>query len=327
MSRHDWKNELSELIVRKLDGSLSDDEFKRLETILSEDPATVQFYVKVIITNALLEDKSSIPIGEGEVHQALELSLAEQPLDSDVSTLKRWQVDAQLHEIEQYAEMEFERFREQERKRQEELAYREYRAWRRRYILAAGSLAAFVAIVFFVWLVPQLEPNLSGPIARTIPAEPALVATLVKAQNALWEQGNASAEVGSRLRALPGFLKQGLIQITFDDGAEVILQAPCHFCLDDAGRITLFRGVLSAVVSEQAKGFAVQTPTGVVTDYGTEFGVIARENGETETQVYIGKVLLEGNPDLVSTHAPRSEGGRSIRSDPFRFLPGASDRS
>jgi hypothetical protein len=166
-------------------------------------------------------------------------------------------------------------------------------------MVGLSSLAAMVAILLLAWLSPKpLDESSVAP-------KPAMVARILKSVGAEWGGGDFSTAVGTRLAASSMQLKQGLMQIVFDRGAEVILQAPCYIRLDDTGRLTLFQGVLSAVVPERAKGFVVRTPTGVITDYGTEFGVIARQDGETETQVYLGRVKVETVPDMVSTHAPQ----------------------
>jgi len=88
-------------------------------------------------------------------------------------------------------------------------------------------------------------------------------------------------------------LEQGLLNIRFDAGADVLLQAPCEFVLESEGRMSLLSGAASIVVPPAAVGFVVQTPTGIITDYGTEFAVLTRENGETETHVYQGRVSVK----------------------------------
>jgi ferric-dicitrate binding protein FerR (iron transport regulator) len=292
MNQHDPQNELSELIIRKLDGALTDDEFVRLEQILAENPVQVQYYVNAMITHAILADKSSLPVKETGADPQIERANKAQGMDQDATASDQWQVNARLHEIERYAEEHLERFREQERQRQQELAYRQYRALRRQYMVATGSLVALIAILLFAWLTPGPQSDVPEPFAQPAPTEPAPVATLVKTRNALWEQETLSTEAGTRLTAVPRYLKQGLVQLALDDGAEVILQAPCRFALQTAGRLFITSGKVSAQVPPEAVGFTIETPIGTVVDYGTEFGLMVQPEGAMETQVYNGKVQV-----------------------------------
>ena len=62
MSFTNRENELSELIVRALDGCLNESEFSLFQAMLAEDPAAVEFYSKAVITNALVpEVPTSMP--------------------------------------------------------------------------------------------------------------------------------------------------------------------------------------------------------------------------------------------------------------------------
>jgi hypothetical protein len=115
-------------------------------------------------------------------------------------------------------------------------------------------------------------------------------------------------------------LASGLMEITYDFGGKVILQGPCVYEVksETVGHLSL--GKLTAKIGERGEGggeksgssqalkspnlqiakspnpdfprFSVRTPTAVVTDFGTEFGVRVDENGMTESHVFQGKVML-----------------------------------
>ncbi len=117
-------------------------------------------------------------------------------------------------------------------------------------------------------------------------------------------------------------LDSGLMQITYDSGAKVILQGPCTYEVESTAGGFLSLGKLTARVGEDKetkrqgdKGkkadaasphllvsrspglpvsplFSVRTPTAVVTDLGTEFGVEVSKRGQTKTQVFVGSVRL-----------------------------------
>ena len=88
-------------------------------------------------------------------------------------------------------------------------------------------------------------------------------------------------------------LRSGLLELTYDTGAKVILQGPVTYEVDSTDGGYLAVGKLTGKVeNETAKGFAVRTPTATVTDLGTEFGVEVSSDGATDTQVFVGKVQI-----------------------------------
>ncbi len=61
-------------------------------------------------------------------------------------------------------------------------------------------------------------------------------------------------------------------------------------------------GSAVAHVPEEAIGFTISTSTPRIVDFGTEFGVLAHENGSAETHVYDGKVGLASRVDSASSN-------------------------
>ncbi|MEN6449241.1 MAG: NPCBM/NEW2 domain-containing protein [Thermoguttaceae bacterium] len=104
-------------------------------------------------------------------------------------------------------------------------------------------------------------------------------------------------------------LDSGLMEITYDSGAKVILQGPCVYEVDSADSGFLARGRLTARVASEASSrlkteplaanrsslparFTVRTPTATVTDLGTEFGVDVDASGATRSHVFRGLVSV-----------------------------------
>lgn len=100
-------------------------------------------------------------------------------------------------------------------------------------------------------------------------------------------------------------LPRGLLEITYDTGAKVLLQGPVTYEVDSAAGGYLAIGKLTATLErkneprakkeEQAvarSSFVVRTPTAVVTDLGTEFGVEVDRHGYTTSHVFRGTVEL-----------------------------------
>ncbi len=117
-------------------------------------------------------------------------------------------------------------------------------------------------------------------------------------------------------------LASGLMEITYKTGAKVILQGPCTYTAESAASGYLSLGKLTARVESRSRlpdgasrsrlpsgilptdcdasksrpaggnYFVVRTPTAVVTDLGTEFGVEVDKSGDTESHVFRGKVAI-----------------------------------
>ncbi len=108
-------------------------------------------------------------------------------------------------------------------------------------------------------------------------------------------------------------LASGLMEIAYQSGARVILQGPCSYEVDSAAGGFLSLGKLTARVETKGEGgrgkaegtdhqkspfplppspFVIRTPTAVVTDLGTEFGVEVGKEGNTTSHVFRGKVEL-----------------------------------
>ena len=113
------------------------------------------------------------------------------------------------------------------------------------------------------------------------------------------------------------------MEITYQSGAKVILQGPCTYEVDSAAGGFLSLGKLTARVerseaearvrnqkSRNPKSpnlplstlhsplFSVRTPTAVVTDLGTEFGVEVNEQGEVAAHVLQGKIEVRPTSPL-----------------------------
>jgi len=200
--------------------------------------------------------------------------------------------------IQRIAEKAFERFRAEERRRQEELAYKLYRARRRRLLIGIGSCATLLIASVFAWLLGLRASPPSSPVAGAA-APPPLVAHITRSLGARWLQEQFSALPGASFPPSSMFLTEGLVELTFAGGARVILQAPADLRLEEKDRMFLRGGRLSARIDEGTPGFIVRTPSGTVVDYGTEFGVAVNRDGETEAYVYQGRIGLRSGSDPV----------------------------
>jgi len=180
----------------------------------------------------------------------------------------------------------FRRFMAEERRRQEELAYKLYVARRRRMVLGMGSLAALLVVVLCAWLLPP-QPQPPAPVR---PTAPPVVARITNSLDAQWRQTGLFAKLGAELTAGPIALDEGFVEITFRSDARLIIEAPAEINLVDEHRIRLDQGTLTAHVPEEARGFEVETPSARVTDLGTEFALAVDARGAMDVHVLDGWV-------------------------------------
>jgi ferric-dicitrate binding protein FerR (iron transport regulator) len=177
---------------------------------------------------------------------------------------------------------------------------------RLRSVAAVVALGALVLVSFCL-----LRHKAQGPA----------VGTLAEAYEAQWR--GACPRPGEPLRVGAYDLREGVAKMDLDQGTSLLLEAPCQVELVSVGEVALRSGELVAVVSSEARGFRVRTPTALITDLGTEFGVIGRSDGSTEAHVLKGRVnvALDPNRSGRSTSLVVNEGqaaavdaaGRTIR--------------
>jgi hypothetical protein len=154
-----------------------------------------------------------------------------------------------------------------------------------RRINKTSLITAIVSIAALTFMIAYV--NLFSGISKES------VATIIDAIDAQWEN-STNPGVGEQLFTRDGLLslRQGIVKIQFNNGTQVILEAPGKFELVAPDQINLHYGKLFARVPKSAIGFTVKTQTTKVIDLGTEFGVDAISDGGTELHVYKGKTTL-----------------------------------
>jgi hypothetical protein len=165
----------------------------------------------------------------------------------------------------------------------------------------------------------------------------ALVGCVSAMDESLWASHMASDEkrydptrsLDARVSAGREFnVEKGLLEITYQSGARVLLQGPASFKVGVNGGF-LAVGKLTGRLDSHAKAsrsqsshelFCIRTPSAVVTDLGTEFGVEVTRDGQTVSHVYQGAVAIspagtsDDRPSLIlkkgdAVRAMASNGG------------------
>ena len=162
-------------------------------------------------------------------------------------------------------------------------------------LLIATLLTGFglwIASLVYVSSPEKIAQDSSPPVQSSFDPTLEVVGKITGMVDVRWSDINTSTETGHGvLLGRKYALATGLMEITYDTGAKVILQGPVTYEVESRNSGFLSVGKLTGKVEvEKAKGFSVRTPTAVVTDLGTEFGVEVQRNGQCELQVFQGAV-------------------------------------
>jgi hypothetical protein len=140
------------------------------------------------------------------------------------------------------------------------------------------------------------------------------VASLVEARNLTWAQGQAPIAAHARLKPQAIRWLSGTLTLAFDSGALVTLVGPADVQVLSDRRIRAARGRITARVRDGATGFSIETPSTVVVDRGTEFGLEVDTAGQTGVVVFKGLVDLSlPGPAQGSAAIKRLSQGEGVR--------------
>lgn len=138
------------------------------------------------------------------------------------------------------------------------------------------ALAATLCVAVTTWVIQQRN------------AQP--IAILAEVKGCKWDAGTLPTELGAKLSRGRLRLAEGLAHIVFNNGVEVRLESPADLEIVSPMRCIMRAGKMVAAVPTNAKGFVVETPSSVVTDFGTEFGVSVGSDQSALVQVFRGRV-------------------------------------
>ena len=169
-------------------------------------------------------------------------------------------------------------------------------------LLVAIGLPGIILLVLGLNVMRQPEPVTA-------------VATLSRTYECHWGKSDIHPVVGAELMPGQGLnLRAGLAEITFADGATVLLEGPSTFYTDGRAKGYLHVGRLVAKATKGAEGFTIQTPSAMIVDLGTEFGVSVSDNGAAEAHVFQGEVEVATRPADQATPLKKSlKAGQAAR--------------
>ncbi len=128
----------------------------------------------------------------------------------------------------------------------------------------------------------------------------------MEAKQCRWNAGTLPTELNAQLTAGRLRLAEGLATILLKSGVQLRIEGPADLEMVTAMKCVVHRGRVIAKVPPSGKGFVVETPSSVLTDYGTEFGVTVPPHGQEATvTVFQGRVdalhRTTGHTEQMST--------------------------
>jgi hypothetical protein len=187
------------------------------------------------------------------------------------------------------------------------------------YLLAAIIVGIGLAIMAVVPVSQATKVAMHSPSAierqQPIVSKGEIVGRITGMVDCRWnDQSMAPTHDAQILLGQKYTLASGLLEITYDTGARVILQGPVVYNVESENGGFLSSGKLTGKVNTKAaRGLTIRTPKATVVDLGTEFGVEVHKDGITEANVFEGKVTFEDRRGLNKNTERVLLAGQAVR--------------
>jgi hypothetical protein len=265
--------ELDRLLSRYLDGSVTADELALLESQLGTDEQFAEHVARWCLAHRQVSEL----LTENKLHRLMDQFVATAP-GLPKETVKQLRESSTAVARDRSGRSDSGRFRS----------------------LSWAAFAMGVAIGA-AWLFANRSQNVPSESKQTATAQAdpvsdssasKVAATLTQVVDAVWAKGATALHHGQLLRVGDHVaLQSGMVKVTFDCGAEVVLQGPCDFWIHAPMEGHLLSGRITANVPRRAFSFAILSPQVDMVDLGTSFGVEVGDHGRTELHVFEGEVL------------------------------------
>ncbi len=257
MSRFDKNEELFELLGMLASGVISSAQHARLEQLLAGDDEACQIYLDYLDVDLALQQRQ---VSHDEVESVLDFGRFIEQLPE----LTQPPAAEPTHPLVRYG------------------------------LVAVATLCVSLLVQYVFHLdeenpAANVEPVLLTTAVAAAPQEPEYLATLRRTADCEWDDGQI-LRAGWRL--MPGELrlKQGVAEIRFDSGTELVVEGPSTLRLDSADSAMLLRGKVVVHSDAISNGFQLCTPSSNLVDWGGEYGVSVDPSGDSEVHVFEGEV-------------------------------------
>jgi hypothetical protein len=157
--------------------------------------------------------------------------------------------------------------------------------------LSRFTWSAVATACLILWIAAAL---VRFPAGEPHPTDSEYVGVISKTSGVVWREDSSLQHVPARLQAGQILsLEAGVVELTLNSGCACVVKGPAAVEVVSPMCVRTLQGTVRARVSEEARGFVIETPTTRIVDLGTEFGVQVDSQGST-TDV----VVFEGVVDL-----------------------------
>jgi hypothetical protein len=281
--------DFAEWVIRSLDGTIPPEQFAQFDHEIATNDQARAYYLELITTHVGLVDLvGGLP--RAETLMGAECGTPEAA--GDLRLEPQTPGEERIREIERFASQQLAEFLAQQQR--ERLESKSATGWDLWAAIEGAAHTAHRAVTAGARLVKTAMISLLVLMALTLVGlylyANRTLGVLVGSADAKWD---VPLEQTGQLRAGRRTLEEGYARIRLKKGAEVIVQAPSTFDLRTTNRMFLESGWITAVVPPAAAGFVVRTPQSSVVDFGTEFGLLAGDAGNTEVHVFEGRIEFE----------------------------------
>jgi NPCBM/NEW2 domain/FecR protein len=289
------------LISKLCDECISPQEIEQLDYLVRTNQEVRQLYVRMMFLQCGLYEYASVLGKTNDAQGDSMLSDASESSNmSESMVLPALNEPIGIDDSEPLGEISDIRPRAFSRSEEKKQSTTKYMAWL--------SIAAAVFVGFVILLVYYSESKSERvgagaprPIAsiqnvrpsQNVTPEVPAIAYLTGLAGAVWDDTHASV-AGQKLHISDEmWLQKGCAEITFTRGGRAVLEGPAKLVLESDSQVFLAYGKLAATIP--GGGFAVKSPSGLLRDLGTQFGVGVDRDGNTQVQVFEGHVAAELN--------------------------------
>lgn len=177
-----------------------------------------------------------------------------------------------------------------------------------------ATVAAIALIALTLW------QTRNGP-SRIKPGETVASLTRSVAANLKLYGASPDFSVGGEIRIGSYELDEGIVEITFPSGVEVLIEGPAAFEIQGPELMALNEGRLAAKVTPAGIGFTVETPDAEIVDHGTEFAIEVMGNVSSEVHVFKGEVEVHPKQSEPTVDPVRLFANQATHIDHSTLIP------
>jgi hypothetical protein len=193
-----------------------------------------------------------------------------------------------------------------------------------RWILKISAAAAILLVATLIAVLAMRTPHHPTAIATASASAPAAAPGAQQSSSAIclgavvrpeWGSDSPAPALGDAIPNVPLHLRSGWVRLNFPSGVTAVIEAPARFQVQSLSKVSMELGRIAADVPLLGHGFSIESPTCQVVDLGTDFGMSVGEQGQSEVQVFKGKVSFSKTNSLDLAPAQILTAGQGRRVD------------